>query len=511
MSKDKAAIGMAAPVRRVVILGGGSSGWICAAGLSRLLPRDAAITLIESDEIGTVGVGEATVPTILAFNHLLGLDEAEFLRESGATFKLGIEFNGWGREDARYFHPFSVHGRDTDEFKFHQLWLRLKHEAAAQAGPLDAYNLGTAAAYAGRFLPPQGGPDSILGSIRYAYHFDAGLYGAFLRRYAEARGVTRIEGLAENVILRPEDGFIDRLRLKDGREVVGDLFIDCSGFRALLIEGALHSGFVDWSHWLPCDRAVAAPTRTTELDKPYTRAVCEPVGWRWRIPLQHRTGNGYVYASGHLDEQAAEARLRAALGDDLAGEPRHICFRTGHRSHAWVKNCVAIGLTGGFIEPLESTSIHLVQTGLHRLTDLWPDTGFDPALIAAYNTQTQDEYEHVRDFVIMHYKLNTRQDDFWRACAAMEIPDSLRQRLDLFAAQGVIPRPHPDELFTPDSWLSVGLGQGLWPRGYDRLVDSLDRAALIRNMTALREAVARTAAQLPTQAQYLRERCGVKL
>ena len=505
--------GKNAPIRRVVILGGGSAGWMCAAGLSRALPRDMDITLIESQDIGTVGVGEATIPTLLTFNAFLGLNEATFLRETGGTFKLGIEFTNWGRPGQRYFHSFGYHGRDTDEFKFHQLWLRLKHDplTAAAAGTLDDYNLTTAAAYEGRFSPPQGGTGSILSSMRYAYHFDAALYGRYLRTYAEARGVRRVEGLVGDAILDAGNGFIQSLHLKDGRVIDGDLFIDCSGFRALLIGEALQGSFTDWSHWLPCDRAIAAPSHSTDLSRPYTRSIAEQAGWRWQIPLQHRMGNGRVYSSAFLDDDTAEAGLRECLGEDMAGEPRRIQFRTGHRQQVWIRNCIALGLSAGFIEPLESTSIHLVQMGLHRLLEFWPDQGFSPANIAAYNAATGREYAHLRDFIVMHYKLNQEAEGaFWQACREMQIPDSLTERLELFRANGRIVNVYQDELFATDSWLAVALGQGLWPDGYDHLTDGIDRSQLLRNMQALREAVKGTVAQLPTQAHYLHRYGGMR-
>ncbi|MGR4862197.1 tryptophan halogenase family protein [Caulobacter sp. LARHSG274] len=509
--------GPGAAVRRVVIVGGGTSGWMCAAGLARLVPPDVQVTLVESEEIGVIGVGEATIPTLLEFNNFLGLDEDEFVRQTRATFKLGIEFVDWDRRGERYFHPFGFHGRPTAEFKFHQLWLRLRHlerqepALAGSAGEIGDYNLCTAAARRGRFGRAQGGPGSVLASLRHAYHFDAALYGQVLRAYAEARGVRRREGLVVSVQQRPADGFIESVTLRDGRVIKGDLFIDCSGFRALLIEGALDVPFVDWGHYLPCDRALAVPSALSGPPEPYTRSTSGSAGWRWRIPLQHRMGNGHVYCSAFLDDEAANRELLAGLGGKALADPRPIRFRTGRRERAWEKNCVAIGLAGGFIEPLESTSIHLVQMGLQRLTLLWPDRGFNRAEIDQYNAATRLEYEQLRDFIVMHYKANRRDDSaFWRACRDMTIPDSLAHKIELFRANGRIFREQ-DDLFTEDSWLAVMLGQGITPRGYDRLVDRIPREDLIKNMGLLRDVVARAAVSLPTHRAFIAECCAASV
>jgi tryptophan halogenase len=505
--------GPEAPVRRVVIVGGGTSGWMCAAGLARLVPPDVQVTLVESDEIGIIGVGEATIPTLLEFNNFLGLDEDAFVRQTRATFKLGIEFVDWDQRGHRYFHPFGFHGRPTPEFKFHQLWLRLRQlgrqdsTLAGSAGEIGDYNLCTAAARRGRFARAQGGPDSVLASLRHAYHFDATLYGQLLRAYAEGRGVKRQEGLVVSVQQRPADGFIESVTLRDGRVVEGDLFIDCSGFRALLIEGALNVPFVDWSRYLPCDRALAVPSALAGPPEPFTRSTSGSAGWRWRIPLQHRMGNGHVYCSAFLEDEAASRELLAGLDGKPLADPRPIRFRTGRRERAWEKNCVAIGLAGGFIEPLESTSIHLVQMGLQRLTLLWPDRGFNQAEIDQYNAGTRLEYEQLRDFIVLHYKANRRGDSaFWRACRDMAIPDSLEHKIELFRANGRIFREQ-DDLFTEDSWLAVMLGQGISPRGYDRLVDRIPRDDLVRNMGLLRDVIARAAASLPTHQAFIARHC----
>jgi tryptophan halogenase len=496
-----------APIERVVIVGGGTSGWMCAAGLARILPPGVSLTLIESDEIGVIGVGEATVPTLLEFNEFLGLDEDAFVRETNGSFKLGIEFVDWGQLGHRYFHPFGVHGRDTPEFKFHQLWLRLRRLLGDEAGELTDYNLCAVAARTGRFARPQGGPDSLLSSIGYAFHFDASLYGRLLRAWAERRGAARVEGLVVSVQQRPSDGFIQSVTLRDGRVIEGDLFIDCSGFRGLLIEGALGAGFVDWSRYLPCDRALAVPSALTGGPDPFTRASADAAGWRWRIPLQSRMGNGHVYCSAFMDEDEAGRRLLANLEGAALDAPRPIRFRTGCREQFWVKNCVAIGLAGGFIEPLESTSIHVVQTGLRRLIHHWPDKDFSQAGIDRYNDTTRLEYEQLRDFVVLHYKANRRDDaEFWRMCRDMAVPDTLAHRLELFRANGRVFRGHND-LFAEDSWLAVMTGQGILPRNYDRLVDRIAPDELVRNMQRLRETVLRAAASLPEHQQFIDRHC----
>jgi tryptophan halogenase len=497
------------PIERIVIVGGGSSGWMSAAALARMVPADLiSITVVESEEIGIVGVGEATIPTIAKFNEFLGVDEDDFIRATSGTFKLGIEFEGWTRPGERYFHPFGTAGRDTEEFRFHQLWLKLRHlagddPALAEAyGQLGDYNLTEVAAGLGRFARPSGGPNSVLSSLTYAYHFDSARYGQYLRRYAEARGVRRVEGRIVSVQQRPEDGFLTGVTLADGRLVEGDLFVDCSGFRGLLIEQTLKAGYEDWTRWLPCDRALAVPSTRLAEPPPYTRAMADAAGWRWRIPLRHRTGNGYVYCSAFIDDAAARTRLLATIGGEPLDEPRPIRFTTGRRRDFWVKNCVAIGLAGGFIEPLESTSIHLVQRGVSRLVRLFPDKSFEPADAAQFNQESVREYEELRDFIVLHYHVNARDEPFWRQCREMSVPDTLSHKIDLFRAQGRTFRLQ-EELFTEHSWLAVLLGQGLVPRSYDRLVDRVPMADLVKNLAHLKGAM-RTAAQaLPTHAAFL--------
>lgn len=493
------------PIRQVVIVGGGTSGWMCAAGLARMLDaREMSITLVESDEIGTIGVGEATIPTLQSFNALLGIDEADFVRQTQATFKLGIEFTDWGHPGDSYIHPFGVYGQDRPEVKFHQMWLKLK-AMTDEAGDIGDYNLSLMAARLNRFDVPSG-KSSLRSTLRHAYHLDASLYARYLRAYAEKRGVRRLEGRITNVDQR-EDGFVSALVLKDGRRVPGDLFIDCSGFRGLLIEETLQAGFVDWRHWLPCDRAVAQPCESVEPLLPYTRAMADEAGWRWRIPLQYRLGNGYVYSSADIDDDAAAKRLAETLDGRPLGDPRVIRFKAGHRRKFWDKNVVAIGLAGGFIEPLESTSIHMVQMGISRLLLLFPDMAFDPALSEEFNRSSTLEYEQIRDFIILHYKVTRRDDtDFWRRCRDMDIPDSLKHKMDLFRAGGRIFR-FKDDLFTENSWLAVLLGQGIEPISYDPLVDAIPADQMMRALLELKAATLKAAHDLPLHSEFIRANC----
>ena len=495
-------------LRRVVIVGGGTAGWMCAAALAHRLPRDTEVTVVESDDIGTIGVGEATIPSILTFNSLLGIDENEFIRETRATFKLGIEFVDWAGLGERYFHPFGTFGRETPEFKFHQLWLRLMSSRIGSpertlADDLGDYNLCTVAARKGRFTRPASRPDSIASSMRYAFHFDASLYARYLRSFSEAKGVSRVEGKIVDVRQRAGDGFIESLILDDGREVEGDMFVDCSGFRGLLIDKTLGSPFEDWSKYLPCDRAWAVPSELSGPPSPFTRATADTSGWRWRIPLQHRMGNGYVYCSDFLDDEDARLRLLATIDGAPLGEPRLIRFKTGHRPKPWVKNCISIGLSSGFIEPLESTSIHLIQMGIVRLILLFPDLDFAQADIDEYNLGSTRDFQSIRDFIVLHYKATSRDDTpFWRRCRDMDIPDTLKHRIELFKSKGRLYR-FQDELFSDDSWLAVMVGQDIVPTGYDPLVEKLPLAEIEKNLDLLRAGVVRTAEAMPLHVKFL--------
>jgi tryptophan 7-halogenase len=496
-------------ISSVVIVGGGTAGWMCAAALSRLIAHaGVSITLIESDDIGTVGVGEATIPTLLTFNHLLGLDEDDFLRHTQGTFKLGIEFVDWRRLGHRYIHPFGTFGLDMQAIKFHQFWLKLARSAhAGSIGDLGDYNLCTVAARLGRFTRPAGGPNAVLASLRYAFHFDAGLYAKYLRRYSEKRGIVRVEGTIDHVDLDPKNGFIRAVRMRDGRRLNGQLFIDCSGFRSLLMRQALGIWFESWNRWLPCDRAVAMPCAPSGPPLPYTRSTADAAGWRWRIPLQHRIGNGYVYCSNFIDDDRASTQLTTSLDGEPLAEPRLLRFTPGRCKKFWERNCVAIGLAGGFIEPLESTSIHLIQTGIARLLALFPDRSFSQPEIDEYNRMTILEYEQVRDFIILHYKANQREDtDFWRQCREMAIPETLKQKIALFQSKGRILRRQED-LFTEDSWIAVLLGQGIEPLGYDPLVDSMPLENIRQFVCHVRDVVGKTARATPSHQQFIAEHC----
>lgn len=486
------------PIRRIVIVGGGSAGWMAAAALGRALAgQPHEIVLIESDAIGTVGVGEATVPPILDFNRYLKIDPDEFLRETSGTIKLGIAFDGWGGADNTYFHPFGYLGVEMAGIHFHHYWLR--HLARGGDADHGRYSLETLAARAGRFARA-----TRQGQVHHAVHFDAASYARFLRRLAEASGVRRIEGHVVDVALDGEDGFIDALTLHGGARVEGDLFLDCSGFRGLLIEGALKTGYTDWRHWLPCDRAVAVPTAREGDPPPFTRSTAREAGWQWRIPLQHRDGNGYVYSSAHLEDDAAAERLQSRLGGPPLADPNLLRFAAGQRNRIWNRNCIAIGLAGGFLEPLESTSIHLIQTTIIRLLSLLPRDGIDPNVVARFNRDSIHEYETIRDFVIAHYSLAGRRDtDFWRDVAAAGMPDSLAERIEAFRATGNI-LFEPGDLFGPTNWYCVLTGQGVRPRSWHPIADGLSDAELDVRLATLRDRARDQLAQLPTHADFLR-------
>nr|WP_308814037.1 tryptophan 7-halogenase [Sphingomonas sp. GV3] len=493
-------------LRSIVIVGGGTAGWMTAAALAHAMPRGCAITLVESDEIGTVGVGEATIPPIRLFNETLGIAEADFLKNTKGSFKLGIEFVGWGGPDRRYFHPFGTHGKPFDLIAVHQHWLAARDSSPDGAlPPLDALSMAWGAAKHGRFAAPVADPRSVASTFDYAYHFDAGLYAAFLRRYAEARGVARIEGKVLAAERDPLGGDVATLRLADGRALTGDFFVDCSGFRGLLIEGALATGYEDWTHWLPCDRAVAMPCVTGgDGMTPYTRSTARPAGWQWRIPLQHRTGNGYVYASAHVSDDEAAATLAANLDGPALGEPRFLRFVTGRRRKFWNRNVVAIGLAGGFMEPLESTSIHLIQAGIAKLLAYLPTRQPDPLAIEEYNRVAIAEFERIRDFLILHYKLNAdRPEPMWQAAAAMSVPDTLAAKIEHFRARGRLVQREND-LFGAASWLAVHIGQGNLPQDLDPLLAyRADPAASGAFVTRLAAAIESMGRSMPTHADWI--------
>ncbi|NLS27079.1 Flavin-dependent tryptophan halogenase RebH [Sphingomonas sp. S2M10] len=493
-------------LRRIVIVGGGTAGWMAAAALGKLVGGmpDLSIELIESEEIGTVGVGEATIPQIVLFNAMLGIDEARFVRETNATYKLGIEFVDWTRIGHRYVHPFGFYGLDMLGVEFHHFWLKAR--SLGDATPLDAYSLAAVAGLRGRFAHPRTDqPNSPLAKLGYAFQFDAALYARFLRTLAEAAGVRRTEGRIVSVRRDGESGHVAAVQLQSGVDIAGDLFIDCTGFRGLLIEGAMGSGFTDWTGWLPCDRAVAIPCALGGDNVPLTRSTARSAGWQWRIPLQHRIGNGYVYASAHLSDDEATATLLANLDGAPLAEPRQLRFRAGHRERAWIGNVVALGLAGGFLEPLESTSIHLVQSGIARLMAFFPTRGFDQAEIDRFNRATAQEYVDIRDFLVLHYKATERDDSaFWRYCRTLAPPDGLRDKLEMFRSNGRIVREH-QELFTETSWLSVLHCQGIEPRGYHPIADLLSDEETLLRLKHIAQVIDQTADAMPMQDDYLRD------
>ena len=494
-------------VRNIVIVGGGTAGWMAAAALAKVLGAGRSITLVESEEIGTVGVGEATVPHLKLFNQVLEIDEIEFVKNTQGTFKLGIEFVDWGKLGDRYVHGFGSIGHDYGLLPFYQYWLKL--HAAGKGADIGDYSLNTYAAPRGKFMasatdvPPQ----SPLANIAYAYHFDAGRYAAFLRRYAEARGVKRVEGRVLDVSLRAQDGFIEAVTLQGGRSLAGDLFIDCSGFRGLLIEQALHTGYEDWTHWLPCDRALAVPSENVGPPTPFTRSTARAAGWQWRIPLQHRTGNGYVYSSAHVSDDEAAATLLSHLDGRALAEPRKLQFTTGMRKKFWNKNCVALGLASGFMEPLESTSIYLIQSGIARLLSLFPDRDFSPVLIERYNSQAAFEFERIRDFLILHYCATERRDTpFWRYCSGMTLPEPLADTIRLFKDSGRFFR-NAEEMFAITSWVQVMLGQGIVPQQYHPAVDLLPDQEIAGLVDSVKTVVAACVDAMPSHAQFIAKYC----
>ncbi len=491
-------------IKSITVVGGGSAGWMAAAALATYLGRRATIRLVESEEIGIVGVGEASVPHIRLFNgQWLGIDEAEFVKRTHGTIKLGIQFNDWGRIGDSYIHGFGTIGRAVGPLPFHQFWLKLRQ--AGRAAPIGAYSPQTVMAPQGKFAPRDRNapPNSPLADIAYAYHFDATRYARFLRELAEQRGVQRIEGKIVGVNQRAADGFIESVTLASGQVVEGELFIDCSGFRGLLIEETLKTGYVDWTHWLPCDRAMAVPSERVDPITPYTRSTARAAGWQWRIPLQHRTGNGYVYSSRHISDDEACATLLANLDGKALAEPRPLRFTTGMRRKFWNKNVVALGLASGFLEPLESTSIYLAQSGITRLLSLFPRRDFSPLLVERYNRESAFEYERVRDFLILHYKVTERSDTpFWDYCRTMDIPDTLREAIDLFRLDGRYFR-NGEDFFALPSWVQVMLGQGIVPRSYHPIVDEMPEDKLVEHVEGMRTMLAQAVGTMPTHQEWI--------
>ena len=487
------------PIRRVVVAGGGTAGWMTAAALARTLGKRVEVRLVESDEIGTVGVGEATIPTLMNYHSLLEINEQEFMAATKATFKLGISFENWRDVKQDYIHSFGLTGTDHWTAGFQHFWHKGRERQLA--GDYGDYCLELKAAQLNRFghLPRQG--------INYAYHLDASAYARFLRKYSEGYGAQRIEGKIAKVHTNPIDGHITALQLDSGAMVEGDLFIDCTGFRGLLIGETLGEEYEDWSQWLHCDSAIAVQTSSVGPAVPYTRSIAHDWGWQWRIPLQHRVGNGMVFSSKFVDDDSARAALLANIQGEQLVQPRVIKFKPGQRRKVWSRNCIAIGLASGFLEPIESTSIHLIQRGIIRLMQMFPSNGIFQSEIDEYNKQAWYEIEHIRDFIILHYKVTNRRDTpFWRHCADMEVPASLQHRINLFRETGRVFRM-PNELFAENSWIQVMLGQGIMPQQHHQSADLMGDAELSNFLDSIRNDVARTVAQLPPHQAYVDNYC----
>ncbi len=492
-------------IEKVVIIGGGTAGWIAAAALSKLLGQTVAITLVESEAIGTVGVGEATIPQIRRLNAMLDIDEDEVVRATDSTFKLGIEFSNWGQIGERYLHTFGDPGINLGNLHFHQYWLRYSAEGGTDS--LWDYSLHNQVAYAHKFGRMEKIGNTSMTGLAYAFHFDASRYAQFLRKSAEAGGVRRREGRVVDVALNTESGHITHVTLNSGELIEGDLFIDCSGFRGLLIGEALGVGYRDWSHWLPCNRAIAVACEPTAPLLPYTKATAHEAGWKWRIPLQHRTGNGHVFCDSFTDEDTATRQLIDNLDASPIAEPRLLQFTTGRREQFWYKNCVSLGLASGFLEPLESTSIHLIQSNVSRLIELFPTKAFAPPHAAEYNRQVGHEFDLIRDFLILHYHQTQRDDsEFWRYCANMDVPDSLRTKIDLFEATGLLYKD-PEDLFRESSWVQVMLGQGLRPKSYHTMANRLAPDQLTRFLSDVKNIIAKAQVSLPAHQDFISTHC----
>ncbi len=492
---------MSQRIHKVVIAGGGTAGWITASVLSSQLGPLLDITLVESDDIGTVGVGEATIPTHKAFHRLIGIDEQAFMRATRASFKLGISFENWGQQGSQYIHSFGKVGRSSWMGDFQHMWEYARSQGWAH--DMDDYCFELQAAKAGKFATSE------KSALNYAYHLDASLYAQFLRSFSEQRNVQRIEGKIKQVRTHSDTGDISALELEDGQNIEGDLFIDCTGFRALLINGALGVGYEDWSHWLPMNRAIAVQTKTTEEILPYTRSIAHQAGWQWRIPLQHRVGNGHVYCSDHMSDDQARSILLENINGEMVSEPRQIRFLTGKRQQAWAKNCISLGLSSGFLEPLESTSIHLIQIGATRLVQLFPFDGINDALRNHFNALTNEEMESIRDFIILHYKLNSRTDsEFWQERAAASVPDSLEHRMALYK-NSAIAYQNDSDLFRVDSWNQVMRGQGASCSGYHHMGRLVAEGQLQAALVDLKAKIDGAVSKMPRHSDFLRQYCSV--
>lgn len=494
-------------VRTVVIIGGGTAGWMTAAALShRFAGTAVSVTLVESAEIGTVGVGEATLPQIRYFNKALGINEAEMMARTAATIKLGIEFRDWGRAGDRYIHPFGAHGDSIGPADFHHYWV--KQQKAGDVGAFGSYCYPIVAAWNDRFALPDEDPESPLSAFSYAFQFDASLYGAFLSDYAQKRGAERVEGKVVSVRSDSESGFIEAVTLESGEEIAGDLFVDCSGFRGLLIEQELETGYEDWSDHLPCNRAFAVPCAIEGPTGPYTRATARTGGWQWRIPLQHRIGNGHVYCDRYVSDQEAVDQLMTTLEGEPLADPKQLFFKTGKRRKLWNRNCVAIGLSGGFLEPLESTSIDLIQSGITNLLELWPERDCAKTDVDEYNRLMDLEFARIRDFLMLHYVATERDTPLWRDMRNMEWPDSLADKIEAFRRRGIVPE-YESGLFQPPSWLSVFIGQNFLPDTYDPRVDRMDDGERADAIGGIQAEIAERVEQTSRHADFI-ERYGAR-
>ncbi len=496
------------PIEHIIIVGGGTAGWMTAAALSRLRKgRELAITLVESETIGTVGVGEATIPPFVDFQRLLEIDEAEMLAAVQGSFKLGIQFVNWGKIGDSYIHPFGNYGYAIGGLSFHHVWHHFK--AHGDKRPIQVFNAETIAAFFGKFAKTDALRRDDLPPINYAYHLNATAYAAYLRAYAEKRGVVRLEGKVANVALDGESGFVRSITMEGGKEIEGQLFIDCSGFRGLLIEQALHTGYEEWSQWLPCNRAVALPCKRDDGSPPppFTRATAHKAGWQWQVPLQHRNGNGHVYCDAFMDADEATDILLANIAGKPTADPNHLRFVAGRRKKFWNKNVIAVGLAGGFMEPLESTSIHLINTAINKLVSLISLDGVTQAQEDAFNRLTTREYVRIRDFLILHYNTTTRDDsEFWNYCRTMSVPDSLTEKVELFRTNGQIFREE-DELFTETSWAAVMMGQGITMQGHNAMAETLDRAATARELDEIEKSVRFLVQSMPGHGEFLARYC----
>ena len=495
-------------INHIVIVGGGTAGWMAAAALSKLRAgRSVAITVVESEQIGTVGVGEATIPPFLDFNRLLDIDEREMLAEVGGSFKLGIQFVNWGKLGDSYIHPFGNYGYQMEGISFHHVWHR--YQQAGDKRPIQVFNMETMAAHFGRFARTEDYQRDDLPPVNYAYHLDAGRYARYLRKYAETRGVERKEDKVTDVSVDSESGFVTAITTEDGTVINGDLFIDCSGFRGLLIEQTLKTGYEDWTHYLPCDRAVALPCVREDGSGPlpYTKATAHKAGWQWQVPLQHRNGNGHVYCSSFMEDQEALDILLGNIAGKPGAEPNYLRFVTGRRKKFWNKNVVALGLASGFMEPLESTSIHLINTGINKLIALLSLDGITQTQEDAFNRLTGKEYDRIRDFLILHYNATARDDSpFWNYCRTMAVPDSLTEKVELFRQNGQIFR-EDDELFTETSWAAVMMGQGIQMGGHNAMADGLKDAATQKEIDGIEQSIRYVVQHMPEHGDYLKKYC----